>query len=296
MKKRIGIIEIGSNDTKIHVYEGNTVIYEKNITIEFKKNYEKANQILESDLKKLSNIIEKVLEYTANIHVYGCSVIRNLSQDELNSINSKLQDKYNLKIEIVTKEEEAYYTAIGCYNNIDYDKNICIFIGGGGSTELIFVKNKKIIDEKYYDFGVIDITDNLKSLKDDIPTISFDEAYNYVDNLIGEINTNADILILAGCDHLYWYNNANYQLLNNDLYSNEKQKYMIPIELSDKYDKDAFTISLDKIRAQSDNPKWFDGARAMKLITNSISHKINAKYLIPTKISMEDGIQNKLNS
>ncbi len=39
---------------------------------------------------------------------------------------------------------------------------------------------------------------------------------------------------------------------------------------------------------------WFDGSRAAKAITNVISHKIEAKYVIPTKINMEDGLKNKL--
>ena len=32
----------------------------------------------------------------------------------------------------------------------------------------------------------------------------------------------------------------------------------------------------------------------MKAITNVISHKIKTKYVIPTKINMEDGLKNKL--
>lgn len=71
---------------------------------------------------------------------------------------------------------------------------------------------------------------------------------------------------------------------------------MITRDMSDKYDRNALITSLDEIRKNSDNPKWFDGARAMKIITNLVSHKINAKYIIPTKINMEDGLRNKLNS
>ena len=47
----------------------------------------------------------------------------------------------------------------------------------------------------------------------------------------------------------------------------------------------------DIIRNNSDNPKWFDGSRAMKVVTNVISHKVDAKYIVPTRINMEDGIK-----
>lgn len=70
---------------------------------------------------------------------------------------------------------------------------------------------------------------------------------------------------------------------------------MITTEMSDVYDHDALLTSLDKIRENSDNLLWFDGSRAMKVITNLISHKVDAKYIIPTKINMEDGLKEKLN-
>lgn len=294
--EKFAIIEIGSNNTKTHVYENNKVIYENNTTIEFKKNYKIENKIILADLEKLYEVIEKTLGYTKNIHIYGCSIFRNISLEELEDINNTLFGKYSLKIEVVSQEDEAYYTALGCYSDIDYDKNICVFIGGGGSIELIFVKNKKVLDKKYFDFGVVDITNKFDSLKEDIPVVTFDEVYNYIDNLIGNIDMDADVLILAGGDHFYWYNNAGYELLNNEIYLSENQKYMITRDMSDEYDRNALIASLDRVRQNSDNPKWFDGSRAMKVITNLISHKINAKYIIPTKINMEDGLKNKLNN
>lgn len=294
MVKKIAIIEIGSNNTKTHIYEDDNLISENNMTIEFKKNYKKENKIQSSDLDKLYDVIKFALEYTENVNIYGCSIFRNITEQELNEINKNLKEKFNLQIEVVSQEDEAKYTALGCYNNIKYDGNLCVFIGGGGSIELIFVNNGKVIEKKYYDFGVVDITNKFSSLKDDIPTCTFDEVYNYVDDLIGSLNVKADVLILAGGDHLYWYNNARYDLQKNTLYEIENQKYMITRKMSDNYDRDALITSLDKIRENSDNPLWFDGSRAMKVITNLISHKVDAKYIIPTKINMEDGLKETL--
>lgn len=291
---RVSIIEIGSNNTKTHVYEGDSLVYENNTTIEFKKNYKMQNKIQEADLEKLYEVIENALKYTDNIHIYGCSIFRNITKEELEEINKEIEKRFNLKIEVVSQEDEAKYTAIGCYSNINYNGNICIFIGGGGSIELIFVNDKEIIDKKYYNFGVVDVTNKFTSLKDDVPTCTFDEVYNHINELINNINIKADLLILAGGDHLYWYNNAKYELKENTLYENENQKYMLTREMSDNYDKNALVTSLDKIRQNSDNPLWFDCSRAMKVITNLVSHKVDAKYIIPTKINMEDGIKNLL--
>ena len=295
MDNMVAIIEIGSNNTKTHIYNDEELMYENTVTIEFKKNYKSENRINENDLSKLDEVIENALKYTKNINIYGCSIFRSISNEELSEINKKLNDKFNLKIQVVSQEDEANYTALGCYNNVDYDGNICVFIGGGGSIELIFVNNKKIIDKKFYDFGVVDVTNKFDTLKNDIPSCTFNDVYNYVNELIGDINIKADVLILAGGDHLYWYNNARYDLIENNLYKNENQKYMLTIEMCDKYDQDALVASLDRVRANSDNPKWFDGSRAMKVITNLIAHKVDAKYVMPTKINMEDGLKLKNN-
>lgn len=294
MSKEFSIIEIGSNNTKTHVYKDNNVIYENVTTIEFKKNYEINNKILKEDLDKLYKIIETAKKYTKNVYVYGCSIFRKLTKEELDEINNNIEKEFGVKIEVVSQEEEALLTAYGCYNDIDYNGRICIFIGGGGSTELIFVENKKVIDHIFLDFGVVDVTNKYPALKEDYCTYSYEEVTSYVDSLIDDINYNCDLLILAGGDHLYWYNNARYELLENSLYKSENQKYMIPTELSDKYDRDMLVTSLNEIKQRSDNPLWFDGSRAMKVITNLISHRIKAKYIIPTKINMENGLANKI--
>ena len=118
---KVSIIEIGSNNTKTHVYEEDSLVYENNTTIEFKKNYKMQNKIQKSDLEKLYEVIENALKYTDNVHIYGCSIFRNITKEELEEINKEIEKRFNLKIEVVSQEDEAKYTAIGCYSNINYN-------------------------------------------------------------------------------------------------------------------------------------------------------------------------------
>ena len=294
MEKTFAIIEIGSNNTKTHIYQDGQLLFESNATIEFKKNYSKEDGLNSSDIEKLYEVIKIAKKYTQNVFVFGTSIFRKLEKVELDEINENLKAMFSVKIEVVSQEDEARLTAIGCYDGVDYDGDICVFIGGGGSIELIFVSGGKVVDKKYFGFGVVDVTNKFESLKDDIPTCTFDEVYNHVDELVGNIEFKSDVLILAGGDHLYWYNNAGYKLLENSLYNHDKQKFMITTQMSDDYDRDALGTSLDIVRQKSDNPKWFDCSRAMKVITNLISHKVDSKYIIPTKINMEDGLKNDI--
>lgn len=70
MNNMFSIIEIGSNNTKIHIYKEEKLIYEKTITIEFKKNYQIKKQINEEDLNKLYEVIKNALTYTNNVNIY----------------------------------------------------------------------------------------------------------------------------------------------------------------------------------------------------------------------------------
>ena len=47
MSNMFAIIEIGSNNTKTHIYKDEDVIYENTTTIEFKKNYKNENKVNE---------------------------------------------------------------------------------------------------------------------------------------------------------------------------------------------------------------------------------------------------------
>ena len=59
----LGIIEIGSNNTKTHIYDGNDLVYENTSTIEFKRNYNENNRIEEEDIELLYDVIDKALSY-----------------------------------------------------------------------------------------------------------------------------------------------------------------------------------------------------------------------------------------
>ena len=64
MNNMFAIIEIGSNNTKTHIYKDEDVIYENTTTIEFKKNYKNENKINENDLNILYEVINNALNYT----------------------------------------------------------------------------------------------------------------------------------------------------------------------------------------------------------------------------------------
>ena len=104
----------------------------------------------------------------------------------------------------------------------------------------------------------------------------------------------ADILILAGGAHekLARYSGMKYK--KNILYNNQYAPIMVDYNVSVEETKRFFyEISLDEIRGKSDSPEWWDATRVMCAFVAVVGESIEAKYLIPTNISMAKGIIEK---
>jgi len=62
------------------------------------------------------------------------------------------------------------------------------------------------------------------------------------------------------------------------------------IEAKEKFDYDLkyyYSISLESLRVNTPNsPNWWNETRGICAFTKCVSDKVNAKYIIPTKINM----------
>lgn len=96
-------------------------------------------------------------------------------------------------------------------------------------------------------------------------------------------------------DYIYFYKTIKYKRGKNFLYEDKNQLYLLDFNTADKYDRDILNKSLEKIKEEnSDNAGWWNGARGMRFCMNAVARKLNAKYIIPTKINMIIGIANEI--
>lgn len=136
------IIEVGSTNTKAYLCNANEVLDLVFKTIEFKNHYKKKKEIVEEDKKELYSFINNITN--ENIYVFGTSIFRNLTQNQRDAWLKEFKEHTNLDFRIVTSSEENEFTVYGAVSNVEYDGNIAVMIGGGGSTELSIVRNGAI--------------------------------------------------------------------------------------------------------------------------------------------------------
>lgn len=72
----------------------------------------------------------------------------------------KISKMFNLKVNVISGEEEAELTFLGCTSEIELDTNVAVIDIGGGSTEIVLGKNRKIIASKSLPLGVVSLTEN----------------------------------------------------------------------------------------------------------------------------------------
>ncbi|MDP8203112.1 MAG: hypothetical protein P9L95_01115 [Candidatus Tenebribacter mawsonii] len=100
----------------------------------------------------LTDFIEKALEFTDNIIVVGTSCSRDAKNIFI--LSDWLKEKYQINYHIISGDEEANYNGLANINEFQENKDIVMFDVGGGSTEFIWIKDRKIIQTQSIDLGI----------------------------------------------------------------------------------------------------------------------------------------------
>ena len=282
------IIEVGSTNTKIDLYDGKDVKHLESITIEFKRNYKKDSKLNSEDIDIL---IQKVKEYKKkydNVYVCGTSIFRTLKETEKTEFLKDFYKKTGVTFEIISQEKENKLTVFGTVRNVK-DK-VAVFIGGGGSTEIAIYENgiKEMVNSS---FGVMDILNKFPDLAEDLAKSKLEDVRNYIKDNLNLPKEKSDYLILAGGGHKLFALESGVSYEKNTIFDDELEPIMMDIKTrindTKKYYKE---ISLDAIRKRVDNPKWWDATRPMCAIVLNVAEAVGAKYIIPTDISMVYGL------
>ncbi len=280
------IIEVGSTNTKVDLFNGENVIHLETTTIEFKKNYKNQNKLDEKDIEVLINLVKKYAQKYSNIYTCGTSIFRSLKDAEKEKFLNLFSEKTGYEFNIISQEKENELTVYGTVRNVN--SRVAVFIGGGGSTE-IAIYDGKIEEMVNSPIGVIDIMNKFPDLGNDLATTSLEEVRDAIK--LNLPKGKADILILAGGGHKNFALNSGISYEKNTLFSDELLPIMMDIETRKKDTKKYYEeISLDEIRSRVADPNWWYATRAMCAFVLNVAEEIGAKYIIPTDISMVYGL------
>lgn len=289
MKKLI--IEVGSTCTKLDEINDEEIKRIKDVTIEFKRHFNKTKKLDDNDVDKLINLVKEVESKYDNIFVCGTSIFRGLEQQMKEKFLTKFKAETGLDFHIISQEEENKYTVEGATRNVQ--GKVAVFIGGGGSTEIAIYDNgiKEMCNTK---IGVIDVMEQYPDLGENLARTDVKTVREWVKTKLKVPTQKADVLILAGGGHMKFAKNSGITFEKNTLFEDKQEPIMMDINTR-KLDTERYykKISLDEIRSKVNDPEWWYATRAMCAMVLEVAESLDVKYIIPTDISMVYGLANK---
>lgn len=285
------IVEVGSTCIKVDRFDGNNVEKLDGKTIQFKKHYNEDNKLRESDIKDLIEYIQKLKNISQDIYVCGTSIFRTLKDMEKQEFLIRFKNQTGYEFNVISQDQENELTVFGTTRFVK--EKVCVFIGGGGSTE-IAIYDEKIKETINSKIGVIDVMEKFPDLAENFATTKLETVKNFIKERLNLPKENADILILAGGGHEKFARHSGIKYENNTLYTDKVSSIMMDIETrkseTERYYK---SISLDEIRQRVKDPDWWYDTRAMSAFVLVVAEAIGAKYIVPIDITMVYGILNK---
>jgi hypothetical protein len=171
-------------------------------------------------------------------------------------------------------------------------------VAGGGSTEICIVENKKIIEKHFNDYGSISVVRQFPQINDYHPNLDLAKVDEFCMGKTEDIENQADLLVLAGGDHIFHYQCAGPDFLEeNKFYRDTAAPYSVSAENADAKDRrlifhDDMSDYVAKYKSMSEI--WWSGQRSMCCCVRAAAQKCGAKFIIPTKVNMCLGLISEL--
>ncbi|AEF94821.1 Ppx/GppA phosphatase [Desulfotomaculum nigrificans CO-1-SRB] len=167
MSRRIGIIDLGSNSIRlILMYIGSNGSYrlldEIKETARIGENMGPERVIKQPALERAVQtikLLQKFCRANKADSVYGVATAAIRSAVNGGEVLETIMKETGVSFRILSEEEEARYAYLGVVNSLDFHDALVMDIGGG-STELILCRERKMVQWTSLPFGAVTLSEN----------------------------------------------------------------------------------------------------------------------------------------
>ncbi|MFC4320009.1 Ppx/GppA family phosphatase [Litchfieldia salsa] len=163
-KDKYGIIDIGSNTMRLVIYKRNNSGRYKELenvkSVSRLRNYLSNEFILHKDgittlIKTLQSFLEVIKHHQlTEMKCVATATIR-IAQNQ-DEILKTVKEQTGFNIEILSEYQEAFYGYLAVINSTSFNSGITVDIGGG-STELTYFHDRKLINYHSFPFGALSL-------------------------------------------------------------------------------------------------------------------------------------------
>ncbi|MFL2900778.1 MAG: hypothetical protein ACJZ62_03655 [Candidatus Pelagibacterales bacterium] len=158
--ERIAIIDIGSDTVRFQIFENfkdnQVAIFNKKITCGLGKDLIKNNKLNKDSIKKAMNALYYIKELIDSSNIKNYEIFATEAVRVAKNRDAFIADAENIlkkKIHVLTGDEEAKFSAMGCIVGLKKSNGLVADLGGG-SLELAEVKKKEIMNTLSLPLGV----------------------------------------------------------------------------------------------------------------------------------------------
>lgn len=146
-----GVIDIGSNTIRMVIYkvENNQLkpMINKKAAVGLAGYVSKDNNLKKSGILQTVEVLNQFDEILQRMNIdeifpFATASLRNINNSE--EVLKSIKERTPFDVQIISGEQEALFDYYGALQNMNMDSGMMIDVGGG-STELVFYKDEKII-------------------------------------------------------------------------------------------------------------------------------------------------------
>ena len=163
--KRIGIIDVGSNSARLVIMEissqkGSHLVYNQKDPLRLALKTDPQGYLTEEAFTSTIDCIRGFASMCRFFHVtdmvaVATAAIRNAKNGM--KLTRAVKEKTGVDLDIISGKTEAFMSYVGVVNTINVEDAV-IFDLGGGSTEVILVRKRKLIDSVSLPIGCVNLT------------------------------------------------------------------------------------------------------------------------------------------
>jgi len=172
LNQKIAIIDLGSNSVRMNLMAVNEAggygIHDSakemvRLSEGLEKDHLLKPEPMERTIKALK-YFKKLIEINGIEEVHGLSTAAVRQAENRNEFIRKVKEEVGFDLRILSGEEEAYFDYLGVINAMDIEDALLIDIGGA-STEIIWVKNRELMESVSLPYGSVTLTDRFRDVK-----------------------------------------------------------------------------------------------------------------------------------
>ena len=190
--QRIAIIDIGSNSARLVISDiyknsGYKMFFNQKESLRLGHKVDNSNNLTE---EAATSLIETIKNFAYMCNVYKVNKIIGVATAAIrNSANGKelvarVFNETGIELDIISGKEEAYLSYLGVINTLSVKSGV-IFDLGGGSTEIIFFKNRKLVESVSLPIGAVNMTDKFGT-KDSMSPAIYEEVNKFIKSKLAQ--------------------------------------------------------------------------------------------------------------